>query len=105
MRSISETRFNAVLMACEGSVGLRPGEVWPSESHSSDNCYFQALLPLRQEVFEMFVLAEKTAQLASPESCAYTDFAALLIAPTESITVIRPGLTRRRGHVFDGNPA
>src|SRR5437899_41930 len=30
----------------------------------------------RQEVFKLFVLAEKTVQLASPESCAYTDFAA-----------------------------
>src|SRR5258708_10796901 len=60
----------------KGIWGLRPGEVWPSESHSSDNSHFQVLLPRLQEVFEQFVLAEKTGQLASPESCAYTDFAA-----------------------------
>jgi hypothetical protein len=29
-----------------------------------------------QEDFEMFAPAEKTVQLASPESCPYTDFAA-----------------------------
>src|SRR5216684_7016994 len=30
-----------------------------------------------QEDFELFVLAERTVQLASPKSCAYTDFAAV----------------------------
>src|SRR5260370_2623092 len=55
--------------------GPRPREVWAWRI-PSDRCYFPALLPLPQEDFELFVLAERTVQLASPESCAYTDFAA-----------------------------
>src|SRR5437870_6402275 len=54
---------------------LRPGEVW-AKRIPSVRCYFPALLLLLQEDFEMFVPAERTVQLASPESSAYTDFAA-----------------------------
>jgi hypothetical protein len=66
---------------------------------------FGALRVPPQENFELFVSAERTGQLASPESCAYTEFVAVLNAPSESIGAIRLGLTRRRGHVFDDNPA
>jgi len=38
--------------------------------------YFPPVRPPRQEEIEMFVPARRTVQLASPESCAYTDFAA-----------------------------
>src|SRR5712691_5729528 len=48
----------------------RPGESHPPRTYSL------ALPTLRQENFESFVLAESTVQLAYPESCAYTDFAA-----------------------------
>src|SRR5260370_35776616 len=54
---------------------------------------------------ELFILAEETVQLASRESCAYTEFAADSNCSSESCSVIRLGLARRRGHVFDGNPA
>ena len=58
-----------------------------------------------QEDFELFVLAEGTVQLASPESCAYTDSAADSQRSSRVILFDRLGLTRRRGHVFDGNPS
>src|SRR5260370_26361739 len=66
--------------------------------------YFPAVLPLPQEDFGVFVLAVRTVQLASAQSCPYTDFAADSRCSSESFSVIRLGLTRRRGHVFDGNP-
>src|SRR6267143_1232465 len=52
-----------------------------------------------------FVPAERTVQLAYPESCAYTDFAADSQRSSRVIQCDRLGLTRRRGHVFDGNLA
>jgi hypothetical protein len=39
--------------------------------------YLQANTLRQQEVFESFVPAEKTGQLASPRASAYTDFAAI----------------------------
>lgn len=100
--------FRDQIQGCaHASIGLlapRPGEVWPGELHPS-RYHFRVLRTWRQENFEPFVLAERTVQLASPESCAYTDFAAVLNAPFELFRAIRLGLTRRRGHVFDGNSA
>ena len=100
--------FRDQIQGCaHASIGLlapRPGEVWPGELHPS-RYHFRVLRTPRQENFEPFVLAERTVQLASPDSCAYTDFAAVLNAPFELFRAIRLGLTRRRGHVFDGNSA
>jgi len=100
--------FRDQIQGCaHASIGLLapgPGEVWPGELHPS-RYHFRVLRTPRQENFEPFVLAERTVQLASPESCAYTDFAAVLNAPFELFRAIRLGLTRRRGHVFDGNSA
>src|SRR5438477_7738100 len=68
-------------------------------------CYFPALPWLPQEDFELLVPAERTVQLAYQESCAYTDFVADSQRSSRVIPCDRLGLTRRRGHVFDGDPA
>jgi len=59
---------------------------------------------MRQENFECFVLAEKTGQLASPESCAYTEIAASSQRNFRVMKFEQAGTARRRGHVRKDNP-
>jgi len=63
MRSISDTKLVVAVMVMWGILQPRPGEMWPSKSRSS-GYYFPVLVTSRQENFELFVLAERTVQLA-----------------------------------------
>jgi hypothetical protein len=55
---------------------LQPAEVWLGGPHPSI-LYFQVIAVPQQEVFKLFVLAERTVQLASLSASAYTEFAAI----------------------------
>jgi len=63
-----------------------------------------ALLLLPQEEFRIVCAAEETVQTCITRIIAYTDFARILNAPSESFNAIGGDLRAER-HVFDGNPA
>src|ERR1700687_5506519 len=104
MRSSSETRPEVVLIYGLTLMDVQSTGVWPSGAQPSFH-YFQAFAALQQGVFESFVPAERTAQLASPNASAYTDFAAVYRAPSTLLQANWEGLPRRRGHARNGNPA
>src|SRR6266568_9269220 len=66
---------------------------------------FRVLASLSEEDFEFFARAEKTVQLASLEASAYTELPRFIVASPDLLCMIQQGLTRRRGHVFHGQPA
>jgi hypothetical protein len=73
--------------------------------HPTERELFRLLASSCEEDFEFFARAEKTVQLASLEASAYTELPRFIVAFPDLFSMIRQGLTRRRGHVFHGQPA
>lgn len=86
-------------------LGLRPGEVWGLANPIRQGSIFRYFRRRRKKISNSLCLQNEQTNLHPRNHVPILISPRMLIAPPESCSVIRLGLTRRRGHVFDGNPA
>jgi hypothetical protein len=75
-----------------------------SRRRVGDECEWSMSVARRKNHSHAMYLLKKQSNLHPRNHVPILILPRLLTAPTESISAIRLGLTRRRGHVFDGNP-
>jgi hypothetical protein len=104
MRSISETRLNVVVIRLDES-GAEAGRGVGLANPIRQDAIFGQFRRRRKKISKCLCLQKKQSNLHTRNHVPILILPRILNAPDESCKVIRLGLSRRRGHVFDGNSA